>query len=206
VKIAIIGRGRIGTGLGRCWSAKGHQIVYGIRAPDDAEAQSMAAELGARVDTVAAAAEAAEVVVLAVPYPAVGEVLEATGGLAGKIVIDCTNALARGMKLEYGHHTSAAEKLQERIPDAKVFKSFNAQGAENLSAPVYGSARASNFFCGDDHEARGIVRQLVEEVGFDPVDAGPLVSARLVEPMMLLWIAAAQAVGTRDVAFALMRR
>ena len=81
-----------------------------------------------------------------------------------------------------------------------------AQGAENLANPVYPDGRATNFFCGDDAAGRELVRQLVEHVGFDAVDAGPLKNARLLEPMMLLWVACSHTLGTRDLAFRLVRR
>ena len=83
---------------------------------------------------------------------------------------------------------------------------FNAQGAENLANPVYGGVPATHFFCGDDAEARKQMKQLVEDVGCDAVHAGPLKTARLIEPLMLLWVTASQSLGTRDIAFKLLRR
>jgi hypothetical protein len=81
-----------------------------------------------------------------------------------------------------------------------------AQGAENLANPVYDGIRATNWFCGDDPAGKQIVRQLVEDVGFEAVDAGPLSAARLLEPLMLLWVASSRVLGTRDIAFKLLRR
>ncbi len=92
------------------------------------------------------------------------------------------------------------------MPKANVFKSFNAQGAENLANPVYGGVAASNFFCGDDGDARRTVKSLVEAIGFEAIDAGPLKNARLVEPLMLLWMVSSQAVGSRDIAFKILKR
>ena len=66
--------------------------------------------------------------------------------------------------------------------------------------------RASNWYCGDDAAAKQVVHQLVEDVGFEAVDAGPLGAARLLEPLMLLWMASSRSVGTRDIAFKLLRR
>lgn len=206
MKIAIIGSGHIGGGLGRAWAKKGHAVTFGARDPKDAELSAMCASIGARAATVAEAAKEAEVVVLAAPFKALDDVLAQTGDLAGKVVVDCTNAVAPGMALQYGHETSAVEELQKKIPRARVFKSFNAQGAENLANPSYDGVPATNFFCGDDEEGRKVVKQLVEDVGFDPVDAGPLANARFVEPMMILWILSSQAMGTRDLAFKLLRR
>jgi NADPH-dependent F420 reductase len=209
MKIAIVGSGHIGAGLARPWSKKGHSVTFAAREPGDAELVALAKEVGAKTASVSDGARGADVVVLAMPYGALDDVLKAAGDLAGKVVIDCTNAVERGpggMALKYGHTTSAAEELQKRLPRAKVFKSFNAQGAENLAQPVYGGVAASNFFCGDDAEGRKAVKTLVEEIGFEAIDAGPLKNARLVEPLMLLWMASSQALGTRDVAFKILRR
>lgn len=207
MKVAILGSGRIGAGLARAWTKAGHEVVLGARDPRDPELSSLCAQLGAEAATLEQAPAGADVVVLAVPYGVLSEVLAKTGPLEGQVVIDCTNAVERGMAgLKYGHTTSSAEELQKQLPKAKVFKSFNAQGAENLSNPVYGGVKATNFFCGDDVAGKALVKQLVEDVGFEAIDAGPLSRARLLEPLMLLWIHTAQALGTRDLAFKVLRR
>ncbi|MEO7730473.1 MAG: NAD(P)-binding domain-containing protein [Kofleriaceae bacterium] len=205
MKIAIIGSGNIGGGLAAAWAAR-HQITFGARDPEDAELVAQCRTLGARAATVAAAVRDAEVIVLAMPWKALDDVVSAAGDLAGKIVIDCTNAVGPGMQLRYGHTTSASEELARRLPGAHVVKSFNAQGAENLANPIYGGVRACNFFCGDSAEAKQAVRALIEEVGFEPVDVGGLVEARLLEPLMVLWIRSSLALGTRDLAFKILRR
>jgi NADPH-dependent F420 reductase len=204
--IAIIGSGHIGAGLAKPWAKKGHRVVFGARDPKDAELMQLCTAIGASAASVSEAAREAEVVVLAMPYGALDEVLREAGDLAGKLVIDCTNAVAPGMTLKYGHTTSSAEELQKRIPSARVFRSFNAQGAENLAKPVYDGVAASNFFCGDDADGRRVVRELTEAVGFDAIDAGPLSSARLLEPLMLLWMVTSKSLGTRDIAFRVLRR
>lgn len=142
---------------------------------------------------------------LALPAKAIDE-LAASTSFQGKIVIDCTNNVAPGMQLAFGHTTPWAEQLAAKLPGARVCKSFNAQGAENLADPVYQGVRASNWYCGDDAAAKQVVHQLVEDVGFEAVDAGPLGAARLLEPLMLLWMASSRSVGTRDIAFKLLRR
>lgn len=205
MNIAIIGSGRIGAGLARAWAARGHRITFGARTPDDAELVELSKTLKASVTSIADAPRSAEVVVLAMPFPALDEVLQATGELAGKLVIDCTNAVEKGA-LKYAGTTSAAEELQKKLPGARVFKSFNAQGAENLANPSYGGVAATNFFCGDDAAGRLVVKQLVEDVGFEAMDAGPLKQARLLEPLMLLWVASSKTLGIRDIAFKVLRR
>lgn len=205
MKIAIIGTGHIGGGLARPWKRAGHDVVFGVR---DASDQALAeyTQLGIGAAPVDDAIRDARVVVLAVPYGALDDVLATAGDLAGVVVIDCTNAVEPGMTLKYGHTTSSAEELQKRIPRAHVFKSFNAQGAENLARPEYDGVRASNFFCGDDTEGRKIVHRLVEDIGFEAIDAGPLKNARLVEPLMLLWAVTSRSLGSREIAFKVLRR
>lgn len=209
MQVTIIGSGNIGGGLGRAWQRAGHVVTFGAREPGDQELATLCEQTGARAASIADSTQGAEVVVLAMPWGAIDGVLAAVGELAGVTVIDCTNAVKRGpngMELEYGHTTSSAEQLQARIPKAHVVKSFNAQGAENLANPRYGDVAASNFYCGDDAEAKRKVATLVADVGFEPIDAGPLASARLLEPLMLLWMSCSRTIGTRDVAFKLLRR
>lgn len=203
-RVAVLGAGNIGGGLARAWAKTGHQVLLGVRSPDDAEVQALAKETGARVTTPADAVAKSDVVALAVPAQAVDALLP-TLELAGKVLIDCTNHVGPGFSLNYGHSTSWAEEIARKAPGAKVFKSFNAQGAENLAAPVYASGPAANFFCGDDAGARAIVEQLVRDVGFEPVFAGPLARARVLEPMMMLWVTAARASGRRAMGFELLR-
>lgn len=205
MNIAIIGSGRIGAGLARAWAARGHSITFGARTPDDAELLELSKTIKASVATIADAPRNAKVVVFAMPFPALDDVLQAVGELAGKVVIDCTNAVEKG-GLKYAGTTSAAEELQKKVPKAHVFKSFNAQGAENLANPNYGGVAATNFFCGDDAAGRLVVKQLVEDIGFEAMDAGPLKNARLIEPLMLLWVASSKALGKREIAFKVLSR
>lgn len=205
MNIAVIGSGNIGGGLGRAWRKAGHAVTFGARNLEDAELRALCEGTGARAASIGDAVAAAEVVVLAMPARVVDDVI-AAGDFTGKIVIDCTNLVGPGMTLVHGHTTSWAEEIAKKLPGARVFKSFNAQGAENLANPIYDGIRATNFFCGDDAEGKQVVRQLVEEVGFEAVDVGNLQQARLLEPLMLVWIAASRSVGTRDIAFKLLRR
>lgn len=209
MQIAIIGSGNIGGGLGRAWRRAGHDVTFGARDPQEAELAALCQETGARAATITDSVKGAEVVVLAMPWAAVDSVLAAVGDLAGITVIDCTNAVKRGpqgMSLEYGHTTSSSEVLQAKIPKAHVVKSFNAQGAENLANPRYGDIAASNFYCGDDPEAKRKAAILIADVGFEPIDSGALQNARLLEPLMMLWINCSRTLGSRDIAFKLLRR
>ena len=208
MKIGIIGTGSMGKGLGLIWAGKNHEIMFGSRDPVNAEKLANSSGQNVYGGTYEEAAQFGEVVVLAVPWSAVKESIEVVGDLNGKIIIDCTNAVAPHLGgLLLGHTTSAAERISEWAKGAKVVKAFNSLGAENLTRLQFGSHNASTFICGDDMDAKSIVRKLGEEIGFDVVDAGPLENARLLEPLAMLWIDLAyrQGMGT-DIAFKLLRR
>lgn len=203
-KVAVIGAGNIGGGLVRAWAKAGHDVTVGVRSPNDAEVLALAKETGARIASPAEAVSANDIIALAIPAQAV-DAFASGSNFSGKLVIDCTNHVGPGFSLSYGHTTSWAEELAKKLAGAKVFKSFNAQGAENLATPVYASGPAANFFCGDDAAGREVVSQLVKDVGFEPVFAGPLKQARVLEPMMMLWVTAARASGKRAMGFQLLR-
>ena len=202
-----IGSGHIGGGLGRAWAKHGHTIVYGARDLADPELTALCQEIGASAASVSDAPRDADVVVMGVPWAALDDVLGSLGDLAGKVVIDCMNAVERpAVVLHFGGLPRGPRRCRRSYPGARVVKSFNAQGAETIANPVYNGVRAANFFCGDDPEAKQIVKGLIEEVGFEAIDAGALKSARYLEPLMLLWLQSSQALGTRDLAFKLLRR
>ena len=209
MNIGIIGSGNVGGTLGMVWAGRGHQILFSYsRDPKKLEGLVASAGTNASAGSPAEAAQFGEVVALAVPWPAVDDALQAAGSLAGKILIDCTNPLKGDLSgLEIGHTTSAAEEIARRAPGARVVKAFNSIGAANMANPVFGAQRASMFFCGDDAAAKTMVARLLEEIGFEPVDAGALVIARLLEPLAMLWIHLAYGRGMGpDFAFKLVQR
>jgi 8-hydroxy-5-deazaflavin:NADPH oxidoreductase len=206
MEIAIVGAGQVGTTLGRGWLRAGHQVTYGVREPDGASARALR-QAGARVAAPRAAAEAAEVVVLATPWAAAQEAVAALGDLAGRPLLDATNPIGPGLSLAVGHHDSGGELVQRWAPSARVVKVFNSTGVENMAQPRFGSRAATMFYCGDDAGACRAAHRLATDLGFDAVAAGPLRNARLLEPLGLLWIDLALKQGQgRGIAFALLRR
>jgi 8-hydroxy-5-deazaflavin:NADPH oxidoreductase len=192
--IAILGTGRIGGALARGLAARGQQVLMGSRTPSGTDRTS-----------IAQAASAAEIVVLATPFHAAQAVLAQAGDLSEKILIDCTNPFSPDRSgLAVGHDTSAAEMIAQWAPGARVVKTFNHIGWEQLPNPVY-PGRAAMFYCGDDAAAKQVVKGLIEDLRFVAVDAGPLRAARLLEPLGMLWsqLAREQGLG-RKIAFALL--
>jgi hypothetical protein len=208
MRIAILGAGQVGRAVGEGWAKAGHDVVYGVRDPDDAKHAALGRD---RVATVAAAAGGAEAVVLATPWTATREAIAEAGDLAGKILVDCTNPLgytpAAGLFLALGFTTSGGEQVAEWAKGAHVFKTLNQTGAEGMAHAGAFAARPVMFVAGDDAAHKPAVLGLVADLGFEAVDAGPLAIARLLEPYAMLWIDQALKRGAgRDFAFAITRK
>src|SRR3954470_17952643 len=203
MRIGIIGAGSVGGALGRGWARAGHEVRFGVRDASDPKVQKLVEETGAKAASVADAASGAEVVVLATPWGATQDAVKSAGGLAGKVVFDCTNPLAPNLSgLTHGFDTSAAEQVASWAPGARVVKVFNTTGANNMENPDFNGVAATMFYCGDDKDAKATAHQLAADLGFDPLDCGNLEQARLLEPLALLWIRLAYLQGMgRDIAF-----
>jgi 8-hydroxy-5-deazaflavin:NADPH oxidoreductase len=210
MKIGIIGSGNVGGALGSRWAKLGHDVAFGTRDPQGTEMQQLAAKTGgkARAVSFAEAARDAEVLLLAVPWQAAEQVLTGLGDLNGKILIDATNPLLPDLSgLALGTTTSAGEQVAGWARGARVVKSFNTVGSNIMENPTFDGHRPVMFYCGDDAPAKQVVAKLIQELVFEPVDAGPLRQARMLEPFAMLWIwmAFGQGMG-RDFAFELLRR
>jgi len=187
MKIGVLGTGRVGQALASGLVRGGHEVRFGSRDPKLAKLPPEA-----RVEPLRAATEWAEAVVLAVPYSAVPATVNAVGPAAfrGKVVVDVTNA-AGPSGLAVGFTTSAAENLAKLIPGARVVKAFNTVFARNMSTGKAGDETLTLFVAGDDPGAKKNVMGLGHDLGFEPVDAGPLQSARYLEPMAMQLMAIA---------------
>ncbi len=184
MNIAILGTGAMGRNLADRLAASGYTVILGSR--DAQRASQVAAELGAGVQcgSLRGATEAADIVVLAVPFDAARETLKAVGSLDGKIVIDITNPLnADFTGLTVGHTGSAAELIQAAVPEARVVKALNTVFAPLIATPVINGEPVTAFYAGDDDDAVAVVRAVLERAGFRPEFAGPLKNARYLEPL-----------------------
>lgn len=205
MRIAILGAGQVGRALGEGWAAASHSVRYGVPSPADAK------YAGLPVAGVAEAAADAEVVVLATPWTATQAAVRAAGDLSGRIVVDCTNPLAyapaTGLSLALGFDSSGGEQVAGWAPGAYVYKTLNQTGAEGLANPGAFAQRPVMFVAGDDEGRKPVVLALVDDLGFEALDAGPLAQARLLEPFAMLWIDQALKRGRgRDFAFAVTRK
>ena len=188
MKIAIIGSGNVGKGLAGSAVRAGHDVK--ISASDAAHAEDAARATGAtaagsNVDAI----EDAEIVIVAVPYDKLGEVFRGLGSAVnGKILVDATNHVNTQDPGAVLGSPSNAEEIQKRHPEVRVVKAFNYSFASRMANPAVDGVKIDGFAAGDDQDAKEKVLQLVESIGYRPIDAGPLVMARALEAMALLII------------------
>ncbi|OIO61183.1 MAG: hypothetical protein COX57_01565 [Alphaproteobacteria bacterium CG_4_10_14_0_2_um_filter_63_37] len=206
MNIAIVGAGNVGRALTQRWAARGLPVVVGVRDPD--RHHETIRTLGGRCVTVEQAIAQGDVVVLAVPYAAALDLVQRLPDWGGKVLVDASNPLAPGLTgLTVGTQSSGGEQIARLARGARVVKAFNTTGAENMADPHYVLGRPMMPVCGDDPEARGVVLDLAETLGFEGVDLGTLSSARYLEPLAMVWIHRAIKLGQgREFAFGLLRR
>ena len=188
MRIAIIGAGSVGAELGRAWIKHGEDVIWGLRKAADPK---YAARPKDRVKSPAEAVKEAEVVVIATPWSAAEAAIKSLGSLAGKTVIDCMNPLGMGpdgLQLVLGFNASAGEQVASWVPGAFVFKTLNTTGAGNMAKAADYPVKPVMLVAGDDADRKPVMMELVGKLGFDPVDAGPLKNARLLEPFAMVWI------------------
>lgn len=191
MRVGILGSGLMGGKLGTIFARAGHEVVFSYaRSEDKLEQLAREAHGHARSGTPAEAAAKADAVVLAVHWSRIADVLRQAGRLAGKVVLTCCIPMdARDTKLVTGTTTSGAEQLAKKLPRAHVVSAFNTIPSEVLFGVFAAKGKAvrpSLVYCGDDRKAKRVAANLIEDVGFDPVDAGPLRIARHTEPFALL--------------------
>jgi 8-hydroxy-5-deazaflavin:NADPH oxidoreductase len=191
VRIGILGSGLMGGKLGTLLARAGHEVVFSYaRSVEKLQRLARSAKGKARAGTPREAAQDARVVLLAVHWSRVDDVLAQAGDLAGKVLLTCSLPMNRDdTALVLGHTSSGAEALAAKVPDARVVAAFNTVPSEVLFDVYAGrrkTARPSLVYCGDDRRAKTAAARLIRDVGFEPVDAGPLRIARYSEPFGLL--------------------
>jgi predicted dinucleotide-binding enzyme len=187
--IAIIGAGRVGLTLADRFLAAGARVTIGTRDASKPEIRTLLDRYPERAIAAdgATAAASATVVVVATPSAAVESAVSALGALGDRIVVDATNPVGPGLThaLATG---SNAERIAAVLPGVRVVKAFNTIGAEVMAHPALALGAAALLIAGDDAEAKGVVASMAEAIGFAPLDAGPLVRARSLEHVALVWI------------------
>ncbi len=204
IKIVVLGAGNIGGTLGRKWVAAGNSVVFGVNNPEGEKARKLRGDLGdnAAIHTTAdALATNPDVVVLAIPGPAMnGTIEQYAQQLDGKIIIDTANKMGTST-----HNSFAA--LQQHAPHSPIYRAFNTLGWENFANPVFDGIPADLFYCGTDGEPRATVEQLISDIGLQPVYLGGVEQVGVIDSLLGLWFALAvgQSKG-RHLAFKMLTR
>ena len=195
--VTIIGTGNMARGIATVALAGGHRVTLLGTEPE--KAQALAGELSGDVHAGTVGGPiTGEVVVLAVWYPVVGDVLSTYGDqLDGKVVVDITNPIDpeafEPLKIEAG---SAAQEIAQKVPGARVVKAFNTTFAGTLSQGQVAGQPLDVFLASDDAGAKEVVSRLARDGGLRPVDAGPLARAHELEALGFLHMVVQEALGT----------
>jgi predicted dinucleotide-binding enzyme len=191
MRIGILGSGLMGGKLGTIFARAGHEVVFSYaRREQKLKKLARDAKGKARAGTPRDAAQAADAVFLAVHWSRMDDVLNQAGDLSGKVVVTCSLPMNDDdTALVVAHTSSGAEELAKKIPKARVVAAFNTVSSEvlfDVYAAKRKASRPSLVYCGDDPKAKKVAASLIRDVGFEPVDAGPLRIARYTEPFGLL--------------------
>ena len=191
MRIGILGSGLMGGKLGTIFAHAGHEVVFSY-ARSERKLKRLAREARghARAGTPREAARNADALLLAVHWSRVGDVLKQAGDLSGKVIVSCSLPMnADDTKLVIGHTSSGAEALAKKLRKADVVCAFSSVPSEVLfdvfEARRRTRRRPSLVYCGDDTHAKRVAASLIRDVGFEPMDAGPLRIARYLEPLSL---------------------
>ena len=171
MKIGIIGSGNIGTAVGKKVVEAGHElIISNSRGPETLAEKISEIGLKATAGTVLEASKQ-EVVVIAVPFAKISEAVKGLPNWKNRIVIDVTN---QSPELIIAEETlTSSEVVSKALPGARVIKAFSTLYAQYIDGEVNGGKRVL-FYAGDDLEAKSIVKELFDQMGFYPVDLGSL--------------------------------
>src|ERR1051325_10609620 len=191
MRIGILGSGLMGGKLGTIWARAGHDVVFSYaRSEQKLKKLARDANATARAGTPREAAQDADALLLAVHWSRVDDVLQQAGDLSGKVIVTCSLPMnADDTDLVIPHTSSGAEERAQRLRKPGVVAAFGAGPSEVLFGVCPARRKASKpslVYCGDDASGKKIAAQLIRDVGFDPVDAGPLRIARYTEPFTLL--------------------
>jgi predicted dinucleotide-binding enzyme len=195
MKIGIVGAGNMGAALGTLWSCKGHQVMYSYSR--DSEKLKKLSQLNRNTSsgTVEEAVLFGDVVMLAVPFTALEEIMEKKKTFANKIIITCVSGLqpdftGTTIGLPAKYKLSVAEHISLALPSAKVVEAFNTTFAELLRLPrrQLDGVKPSLFYCGDDLAAKKLVAGLIEDCDYIAINAGNLHTARTMETFATSWV------------------
>ena len=191
MRIGILGSGLMGGKLGTLFARAGHDVIFSYsRSEQKLKRLAREAKGHARAGSPADAVRDADALLVAVHWSRVDDVLKQAGNVSGKVIVSCSLPMnADDTDLVIARTSSGAEALAKKVRRAHVVSAFGTVPSEVLFS-VFEAKRKANrpslLYCGDDEAAKHVAARLIRDVGFDPVDAGPLRIARYMEPFTLL--------------------
>lgn len=191
MRIGVLGSGLMGGKLGTLFARAGHEVVFSYaRSQEKLKRLAHKAGGNARAGTPGDAVRHADAILLAIHWSRLDDVLRQTGDLAGKVIVSCSLPMTtKDTELAIAHTGSGAETLARKLPRSRLVCAFNTIPSEVLFSVFAGRRRArrpSLVYYGDDAKAKKVAATLIRGAGFEPVDAGPLRTARYAEPFALL--------------------
>lgn len=195
MNIAILGSGLMGSRLGLLFTKAGHQVTFSYSRQQE-KLQQLSERAGKKASWAmpADAVANADVVLLAVHWSQVHDVLSLAGPLAGRTVISCVVPLDdNNSQLVIGHDDSGTEQIAKLLPDCQLVAAFQTTPSEILESVFRGrirdtSLKPSVLFCSNEPEASRVAAKIINDIGFNPVNAGSLKSARYTEPFAMLTV------------------
>jgi len=212
MNIGIIGAGNVGQALGKGLTNADHTVTISSRDPDSEKLQAWKREAGpkSRSGTFSEAAQSGELVIVALTWSSVEEVLKSIPSeyLANKIVIDVSNAIEFGNPLRLAvANTSMGELVQQWLPKSSVVKTLNMVDSSRFVHPEFEEGTPTMFVAGNEQRAKDQVRRLLEELGWkDIIDLGDIGQSRLQESLSLVCMTCQMQLQAFGAAFALLRK
>ncbi len=203
MKISIIGTGDMGMNLTKQLALAGYEVFLGSRDPNKVKKQIISLQGNVHGGTNEEAIIFGDIIIPAIPFPQVLDILKQYNSLDDKIVIDITNPV----KIELEKNTSAAEEIEKVISNTKIVKAFNTIFTSILkTSPQFGNEKANLFICGNDEESKKLVAEIGMKLGYEPIDVGPLKVARYLESLALFEIHLGKYLNNWEIAFKLLKR
>jgi predicted dinucleotide-binding enzyme len=203
MRVGILGSGMVGQALSRGFASRGHDVKIGSRNPQSDALRALLKETKGKVSTgkPSEAAAFGEIIVLATN----GLGTEAAIDLAGrpnfdnKLVIDVTNPLDGKGGVFVGTTDSLGERVQRKLPKAKVVKAFNTVPSSQMVSPRLPGGTPEMLICGNDADAKKRLVGVLKDFGWPgAIDVGGIEAARWLEAMVPLWVRVGQVLNTWD--------
>jgi predicted dinucleotide-binding enzyme len=196
MKIGIIGSGAVGQALSKAFISEGNEAMLGSRDPNKEEVAKFKSDnTNALTGTFNETAKFGEIIVLATKGTVAEHAIDLAGSenFSGKIIIDTTNPIADAppdngvLHFTTSLDESLMERIQRKLPDAKVVKAFNSVGNTLMYKPKFPQGKPTMFICGNDIEAKQTVTKILDAFGWETEDMGAVEAARAIEPLCILW-------------------